>query len=285
MANLLVAYRYSPYTTANYMVSVFERLGHSVNVTDGSGGDIAARLKADARIWIEAGGGPPSFDWLDVLGDQSVPTAAWFIDSHTQGNWHYNAMYDFDYAFFAQKQAINEAAWMRGATWLPVACDPKVHMPPRDIEPVTEVVFVGHLYGEHPWYERRRDLLDKLARRYDLGVYENVYHQDMAQAHANGKVVFNVSTMGDLNMRVFEAMCSGRPLVTDAVPGAGLDKLFIPGVHYLPYSTEQELYENIDYLLGDPEARQNIANNALMAVTSKHTYEHRAKQMLEVMGV
>jgi O-antigen biosynthesis protein len=109
-------------------------------------------------------------------------------------------------------------------------------------------------------------------------VYEGVYLHDMANAMATGRVAFNMSTLGDFNMRVFEAMCSGRPLVTDVVQG--LDDLFADGKHLLTYTTGRELCAGIDYLLANPERADEIGRAGRDEVLRAHTYVHRAEAML-----
>jgi glycosyltransferase involved in cell wall biosynthesis len=221
--------------------------------------------KPDLWVWVESGVG---HEGLRLMIPQAVTTIGWFIDSHSQ-LWHKDAAPLFTHAFSAQRVPF--------ASWLPVACDPDVHTPDA-VEPTHDVVFVGHLYGNHPWYEPRRKALEGLAKRYNVGVYEGVYLHDMANAMATGRVAFNMSTLGDFNMRVFEAMCSGRPLVTDVVQG--LDDLFADGKHLLTYTTGRELCAGIDYLLANPERAAEIGRAGRDEVLRAHTYVHRAEAML-----
>lgn len=282
MSKLTVAYKASPYTTANYLVSALRALGHDVRCV-GPGHDDKAFRKADALIWVEAGGGPP--DWLDeydVPVSGPLSRAAWFIDSHSQG-WHAEFAPRFDHVFVAQYAALQR--FDPSAIWLPVACDPEIHTPPEGIEPEHDVVFCGHLYEGCQLYEHRRQLLALLGERYDLGVYEGVYLKDMAATMAKGRVAFNVSTHGDLNMRVFEALCAGRPLITDWVPEANMGSLFEPWVDLLIYRGPVELLGRIDWLLENPEPARKIAEHGRATVLASHTYKHRAARMLEVMGL
>lgn len=280
MADLLLAYRYSPHTTANYLADALEALGHTVRCA-GPGHDGGMDAGCDAFIWVEAGGGFP--DWLPDPTRRGVPTAAWFIDSHSQLRWHIELAQAFEQVFVAQRAALS---WFeRAVHWLPCACDPQVHTPPAGIEPVHDVVFVGHLYEGSPLYERRRRMLRALAERYNVGVYQGVYGRHLAPVHAKGRVVVNVSALGDLNMRVFEALCSGRPLVTDAIPGAGLEELFVPGVELVTYSDPVEAFGQIDRLLAHPDEARLMADAGRRAVMAAHTYLHRAKQICEEMGL
>lgn len=268
-----VAYKASPYTTANYLVSAFRRLGHEVYTT--GPGHEGVCINPDLFVWVESGGGAPATISYHAI---RFPSVAWFIDGHSQGAWHGEFANHFTHVYSAQKGDVGE--------YLPVACDPETHTPDAGIEPTHDVVFVGHLYAQSPWYQRRRDLLKKLGERYDLKVYEGVYGKDLANAHATGKIVFNVSTLGDVNMRVFEAMCSGRPLITDMVEGldAGLGGMFHDGEHLLTYTTEHELYEGIDYLIESPEWRHRMGAAGQAIVLAAHTYDHRARTMLEGIG-
>lgn len=260
-----VAYRYSPYTTANYLVSAFRRMGHEVYTT-GPGHEGPFCANPDLFVWVEAGGGCPSSISTHI---STVPSIAWFIDGHSQGAWHGEFAKHFTRVYSAQRGDVGE--------WLPVACDPETHTPDAGIEPTHDVVFVGHLYEQSAWYQKRRMLLRALAQRYDLAVIEGAYGKDMANAHATGRVVFNVSTLGDLNMRVFEGMCSGRPLVTDEV-----DSLpFRDGTDLYTYYNEAQLYGAIDELLKTPSWAAYVGETGREAVLAAHTYDHRARTMLE----
>jgi len=261
---IAVAYKASPYTTANYMVTALGRAGHEVRCV-GLGHAPQGDFASDAFLWIEAGGGRP--EWLDVPA--GIPTAGWFIDSHSQA-WHKDLAGAFDRAYSAQR-----TDW---ASWLPVACDPETHTPDAGIAPEHDVVFVGHLYAGSALYETRRVVLDRLARRYDLAVYEGVYGHAMANALARGRVVFNISAMGDLNMRVFEGLCSGRCVVTDACEG--VEALFTDGVHLLMYRDEGELYRQIEGALARPAWAAQIGAAGRAAVLAQHTYDHRAQVIL-----
>jgi glycosyltransferase involved in cell wall biosynthesis len=283
MANILCAYRYSPYTTANYLVKALRALGHEVRCFGpGQPEAVGDCWHCDAVIWVEAGGGRPQWRGPFILPIKRK--AAWFLDSHSQHSWHREFAQHFNHVFVAQRAYVDR--FDRPATWLPVACDPDIHTPPEGIEPEHDVVFCGHTYPGSPLYERRRRLLAMLAEHYDLGVYKGAYLQDMAIAHAKGRVVFNVSTSDDLNMRVFEALCSGRPLVTDWVPEAGIPELFGEPPPMDFYQANLEALKVIDEVLASPpEALDFWGARGRAAVLARHTYRHRAQQMLEVMGL
>ena len=69
---------------------------------------------------------------------------------------------------------------------------------------------------------------------------------------ATANIVFNEAVNNDLNMRVFEALCSGRLLVTDEAPGSGLKDMFQDNKHLVIYN-EDNLIERIRYYLDHPD--------------------------------
>jgi len=105
----------------------------------------------------------------------------------------------------------------------------------------------------------------------------------MANVYASARVVFNISASGDLNMRVFEAMCSGRPLVTD--DACGLDELFTDARHLYIYASEYRSAPGaIDVLLEYSERADKVGRAGRAEVLARHTYAHRAARMLEALG-
>jgi len=103
----------------------------------------------------------------------------------------------------------------------------------------------------------------------------------MANVYGQARVAFNVSTHGDLNMRVFEAMCSRSPLVTDAGLDNGLRDLFEDGKHLCLYRDDEEMIGGINRLLFHRQDRMQITEKGFMEVLAHHTYCHRAEKMLE----
>ena len=290
--NILLAFVWSPYTTASYYAKAFRALGHDVRtigpcdtarwaiwpegrryrLTGPHFGGEWGEWRSDVVIWIEAGG-----DWVPSLGvDGGVPHVAYFIDSHSRLRRHKDVAPYFTHRFCAHRQYAEAL----GATWLPVACDPDVHTPTVTGEPEYDVAFVGNTYDVAPMYRCRRRALSHLSRRYRVHTVKDVYFEDMANVYAGARVAFNRSAYGDLNMRVFEAMCSGRPVAADNVEGLGA--LFTDGEHLSVYESIGYTVA-IDELLKDPEAAATIGQAGRAEVIAHHTYAHRAAQMLAAL--
>ena len=86
----------------------------------------------------------------------------------------------------------------------------------------------------------------------------------------------------DINMRTFEIMASGTPLVT--FENAALRDLgILDGVHCLTYRTPDEAATLIRMLVAKPHIGAALADNAYKLVMAKHTYHHRAEALLELV--
>ena len=105
----------------------------------------------------------------------------------------------------------------------------------------------------------------------------------MVKALNQGKIVFNKSFNGDLNMRVFEALLCKSFLLTEKVKN-GLEDLFTDGVHLVTYSSLSDLEDKAAYYLAHDEEREKIALAGYREAVSKHTYFHRAKEILGWAG-
>ena len=104
----------------------------------------------------------------------------------------------------------------------------------------------------------------------------------MAEKYGKSTLVFNRSISGDVNMRVFEALCSGSCLVTDRVPD--LIKVgLVEGIHYVGYSSADELAQVTADLLKDDDRRESIARRGREEVIKNHTYAVRMSQLLDYL--
>ena len=227
----------------------------------------------DFYFWIETGLDPYPAD-LDIL---DIPKVCYLIDSHLHLEKHIKIAKNFDYIFIAQKEYISsfKEAGITEVHWLPLACDPEIHAK-TDVEKSHDVVFVGSLTDP-----RRVDLLKKIDANFDLSV-ERKFMDEMAETFSKGRIVFNNAIKNDLNMRVFEALCSGSLLVTD--PADGLEDFFQEGKHLAIYKDETDLLEKVHYYIDRPEEREAIADEGRHEVLEKHTYEHRIQSIMETLN-
>jgi glycosyltransferase involved in cell wall biosynthesis/tetratricopeptide (TPR) repeat protein/precorrin-6B methylase 2 len=236
---------------------------------------LAEGWKPDLYLWVETGLGsiPPD------LQDHSIPKACYLIDSHIHFDRHKEIARQFDFVFLAQKAYVEpmQAEGCERVFWLPLGCDPEIHGE-QIVEEIYDVGFVGSVTPAHV---RRKKLLDRIDQHFSLHC-DRKFMDEMAAVFAECRIVFNEAVNNDLNMRVFEALCSGRLLVTDEAPGSGLEDLFHDKKHLIIYN-EDNLIERIRYYLDHPDERLRIAREGREEVLNRHTYDHRAKFMLETL--
>ncbi|MBI4687000.1 MAG: glycosyltransferase [Nitrospirae bacterium] len=229
----------------------------------------------DLFLWVETG------VWFPVEGVESLPclTACYLIDSHLNLEKHIELARMFDIVFIAQKAYLPEfkEAGIENVFWLPLGCDTEVHSRKAGGK-LYDIGFIGSLNNP-----KRNELLNKLKEKFNI-YYERCFLERMAEVFSQSKIVFNISAKNDLNMRVFEALCSGSMLLTDEATGSGLTEFFQDKKHLAIYSNETELFKLAEYYLSHAEEREKIAQEGMKEALNKHTYEHRAKEMIEIIS-
>ncbi|KKM71531.1 hypothetical protein LCGC14_1429680 [marine sediment metagenome] len=205
------------------------------------------------------------------------PSVYYVIDTHIHPDWRLKLAKEaeFDYIFCAQKPG-SELAWdSKNVMWLPLACDPDTHFAYNRNSKLYDICFIGNT--QPAWQGRRVERLDKLFASIPNFYYGNKFFKDVTEIYADSKLVFNSAYSNDINMRVFEAMCSGTALLTDAQDWQGL---FEPNKHLIEYSSDEEMIDRALFHVKH-EDRIEIAKTAQREVMSKHTYLDRCKTILE----
>jgi spore maturation protein CgeB len=175
---------------------------------------------------------------------------------------------------------------------------------PRPAEKELDVFFYG--YGD----KFRRDWMEAMvaepSRRLDdarfaLGGGE--FRGDTGRAELVGDVPFNVfpeaisAARVNLNItrrphatvpasstaRPFELASCGAAIVSN--PYEGLERWFEPGRELLVVSSAEEAVDAYRELLDDPGAAEAMGARARERVLDEHTYVHRARRLLELIGV
>jgi spore maturation protein CgeB len=81
-------------------------------------------------------------------------------------------------------------------------------------------------------------------------------------------------------IRVFEALACGAPLVCG--PWSDAEELFRPGQDYVVTQSGEGMRVEIERLLEDDAAREQIAASGLETVLKRHTCAHRAQQLTQI---
>lgn len=248
-------------------------------------GDTTKFGKFDYHFWIDWGeDGLPWKEWeIPKDGGKTIYVAS---DTHLGRKYRMDKAKKFDFAYFNQKDAADEA----GGIWLPHAAEPQAY-PKIEIIKKYDVGFVGHVQ-ETPNYNgfTRVDALDRLFKEFPNFYYgsrnpafpEKNLFEDAARKFSLSKIAFNISIKDDVNMRVFETLSTGSFLLTNWLPTLG--ELFEDGKHLVTYKTLDEMVEKARYYLEHEDEREAIAKAGHEEFMKKHTYKHRVKKILKIAG-
>jgi hypothetical protein len=187
----------------------------------------------------------------------------------------------FDVVFCTQKDSLPAlvAAGISQAEWLPFAFDTTLEDPASQ-ERRYDVGFVGSL-DQPATQAERRQVLGALEARFRMNDFRRpVYGTEMLNVYRQSRIVVNIPVPGGFNMRTFEALAGGALLLTKAV-GNGQADLFQDGVHLVTYRDTADLMAKVEYYLSHESEREAIAGAGRREVLLRHTYQHRADQVLK----
>jgi hypothetical protein len=130
------------------------------------------------------------------------------------------------------------------------------------------------IYGYSKWpYSGYRGMLPRDAEA-------SLYHQAILSPTINEPTVALLH--GQINERVFKILGAGGCTVVDAIPA--YRDFFKADELLLPESISQ-FTEMCQWMLNDRKARDEWAQRGKAAVLARHTYHHRARQMLHRLGM
>jgi spore maturation protein CgeB len=261
-----------------------------------------ARLRPD-RVLVNQGMvlEPESIARARSLGARCVN---WFSDYPAEFEAGLRAAPAYDAFYLASSYAASRhrAAGHAHAAWLPFGCDPVLSraVDRRDPPGADAVVFVGS------WYPERQILL-RFLRGLAVGVWGPGWERAAGDPHlrpmlrgsalrpaawralyARARVVLNIhygcfgprEAGGDLaNTRVFEILASGAYQVVDRQ--GDVLRLFREREHLAAFSGGDELRERVEEALRDEGMRRAVAARGRAAVLAGHTYDQRARRLIE----
>lgn len=220
------------------------------------------------------------------------PNVYWAFDTHIDDKgyqYRLNRAKQFDHVFLCHKgqveSFIRDGIDPQKIHYLPVAVEPDCYHP-YPIMKKWDWSFIGHLNSAH-----RIDLVDRFVKEFDLGdgkgylgwrfphIQGHNVLDDAAKKFSMSRLVINDSIKNDLNMRTFEAMATGATLLTEE--NGPLLELFEPGKHLLTFRTIDEAVAKAKMILQDQPLLAEIGQAGLKEVLDKHTYHHRALEILK----
>ena len=253
---------------------------------------------------------PISQDALTKLRRRGVITVLWFMEDYLRFTyWKEMARY-YDYVFTIQKGSCIEAIKKAGAGevhYLPVACDPQIHVP-LDLSPEEQAVwgspisFVGagyynrqqtfsfmaemplKLWGtEWPMTKPFDRLVQEKGRRLSPQEYVKIFNSTAVNLNLHSSTERSgVDPSGDfVNPRTFElAACGAFQLVDQR---RLLPELFEPEKEIVTFSDINELKDKVNYYINRPEERQIIAQRGRKRALKDHSYQSRIESMLSII--
>jgi hypothetical protein len=121
------------------------------------------------------------------------------------------------------------------------------------------------------------------GRRWELPKSEVVEGMRHVQASREGRIHVNfpATLAGFTNVKcgVFESVGSGAVLCTRRFPE--MERFFEYGTEIIGYTDVDDLCEQIEFLLKNPDAFERIAARAFDRLVSEHLYEHRWRSLFE----
>src|SRR3990172_4111331 len=287
---------------ANSYVREFKALGHEV-LTLSENQDVSLdRLSTinlnqwDLILDIDNGRNPDGD--LPFIGNNFVekgpkwviPTAVIFTDSHGQSTLHHRLAAYYTHVFFAVWSRRDLFAKHKSAHFLPNATDLLWfgYEGFTNVQPEFQFGFFGSKHG----LDRADPMIGICERRgwtYDVRQINGAYKPKFpytGEAMRRCHNLFNHGQKHDINLRIFESMAVMRPLVCDLDPESGLDLLFTPGKHFVPYDsyTYVSLDEAMEWVVNNPKDAIIMAVNAYEEVKNKHLIKHRVQRILDVIS-
>lgn len=256
---------------------------------------------------------------VECARSHGIPTVFWNKEDPAHFEDFINSAKLFDSVFTTDGEAL--AAYKREVPGkpvgvLPFAAQPAIHNPVVDHGHTRSGDFVfGGTYFAEKFPQRREQterILDaavKASRRLETGlaIYSRFGHEDpkyrfprrfrkyekgflpydrMVTAYKNYKVVLNVNTVPDsttmCSRRIFEAAACGAVVVS--TEGEAIRRFFSKDeIVMLPDEGGES--KILEVLARSPELTDRIAHRAQREIWDKHTYTHRARQVVQLAGI
>jgi spore maturation protein CgeB len=241
---------------------------------------------------------PPGYDlyfFVEIRYDcKSIP---WYVtprvlyswDSHILGPQDYEEPSTcFDKVLLASKMDVEslKARGFNNFVWIPEACNPRVHRNMHLDRPINLGLIGQNNETIIKNGKTRNDFIQHLSGApYNLHRVVDIYGEVYAAEQNKIKVMFDRTITHNIGTRIFESCAAGCVPLWSTGYDNGIDELFTPNVHYVPYQDFEDLDKSLEDLLSNQDKRDRITKAAEKHVLNNHTYAHRAWQVLESMGI
>ena len=145
----------------------------------------------------------------------------------------------------------------------------------------------------------RTEILSMIGEKYGVDVYtkeksfspKGVINHGETDYYCGMPYVFKCS---DINLNItLRSIQRGIPLRAMDILGCGgflltnyqedMLSFFTPGEDFVYYESRSDLMDKIDYYLSHEQERISIAKNGRSRVLADHTYEHRLREIIDIL--
>ena len=212
----------------------------------------------------------PKFHPATYFAMDMVVKPYWWLDPVEH---YFERMGNFDRNFTTSTASMQYCA-DRGmdAPMLGFAADPDYHKP-HDVKREYDWIAVWHNCGD------RIDATEAAYNAFPGGRWLWAGNELYADYISRGKCALNYLRGDIVNMRTFEVMAIGTPLINSR--HEDMDYYgFVEGEHYLGFENVLEMLDQIAWVQTNRDETNQMALRAREFVLSKHTYYHRAMEIL-----
>ena len=225
---------------------------------------------------------------LENYGDNWIPNLSnfrkpfkmiWCIDAHVRGTAPYENMFSrggYNLLAHSTKDYVKSSHHH----WLPNCTDSTLL---RKINDVPKKYAMGFC-GNHVTPVRKQSV-ELLSQIFGLKQDIFVIGEEMVKAINSYHVHFNMNISTDINYRSFETLACGSVLFTSR--NYQYDELgFVDGKNCFFYSDQEDMIRKATELVARVKANDStlidVANNGTKLFLNRHTYDHRANEILNL---
>lgn len=213
-------------------------------------------------------------NWVPDLSQVKCKKMLWAIDSHCRGQHVYLGEFKkggYDIILQATTNFVDS-----NSVWFPNCYDNSL-INRRQSEKQYDVGFCGNVANRGVLL----NLLESSGFSFKKDIF--VIGDDMVRAINSYRVHFNANIAEDINYRNFETIGCATALLTSFNPQ--YESLgFRDGENCFLYKNTHELLDKLDLLISNKQLREKIQNNGYHLAINQHTYDHRAKQLIDIFN-
>ena len=213
-------------------------------------------------------------NWVPDLSQTKCKKMLWAIDSHCRGNQVYKHEFNrggYNIILQATQDFVDAQS-----IWFPNCYDDSL-IKKTETQKQYDVGFCGNIANRGRWLQ----LLESTNFSFKKDIF--VIGDDMVQAINSYRVHFNANISQDINYRSFETIGCATALLTNY--NSQYEALgFEDGENCFMYHNAQDLLDKLDLLVSDKELRHKIERNGYKLATNKHTYDCRAKELINIFN-